>query len=47
MNYSYVVKQPYASFNNFLETSLDRSIIYGLNCAKFHFKRDNSGHEMF
>ena len=47
MNYGYVVKHPYASFHNFLETSLDSTTLYGLNCANFHFKTDNSGHEMF
>ena len=47
MNYGYVVKRPYANFHNFLETSLDSITLYGLNCANFYFKTDNSGHEMF
>ena len=47
MNCDYVVKHPYASFHNFLETSLDSTIVYGLNCANFCLKTDNSGHEMF
>ena len=47
MDYDYVVKHPYASFHNFLPTSLDSTIAYGLNCAKFHFEKDNSGHETF
>ncbi len=47
MKYRYVVKHPYATFHNFLQTSLDSTIAYGLNCANFHFKPDNSGHEMF
>ena len=47
MNYENVVKHPYASFYNFLETSLDSTIVYGLNYATFHLKTDNSGHETF
>ena len=47
MNYGYAVKHSYASFHNFLETSLDSTTLYGLNYAKFYFKMDNSGHEMF
>ena len=47
MNYDHVVKHPYATFHNFLETSLDSTALYGLNCANFHSEMDNSGHEMF
>ncbi len=31
MNYGYVVKHPYASLHNFLEISLDSTVVYGLN----------------
>ncbi len=47
MNYYYIVKHPCASFHNFLETSLDSTTLCGLNCANFHLKTDNSGHETF
>ena len=47
MNYGYVVKRSCANLHNFLETSLDSTIAYGLNCAMFYFKMDNSGHETF